>query len=132
MSKEIRQIEFNGKEYPLLMSINVIIDIEDEYGSFENWSALVTPKEGEGALPNMTAIRKFFTLCVNEGIDVENEDAEIKRPFITEKQAGRIMGGLQDSRQVVMDLVVSSTKTGNEEEDTGEAESKNEETTQAN
>ena len=55
---------------------------------------------------------------INEGIDIENETAEIKREFLTEKQIGRIITeiGMSKMTEKVQETVIDSTKKENEEE----------------
>ena len=50
---------------------------------------------------------------INEGIDIENEERDDKKAFITEKQIGRILTeiGLENAIQNVVDLQVKSTET---------------------
>ena len=55
---------------------------------------------------------------INEGIDIENETAETKREFLTEKQVGRIITelGIEKMTEKVQETVIDSTKNENEEE----------------
>jgi len=49
---------------------------------------------------------------INEGIDIENDDTEIKREFVTLKQVGRIITGLGIKKLTdkVQETVIESTK----------------------
>ena len=49
---------------------------------------------------------------LNEGIDIENETAETKQPFLTSKQVGRMLTevGIEDITDDMNGLIVDSTK----------------------
>ena len=50
---------------------------------------------------------------INEGIDIENETAEVKRELLTRKQVGRLVTkmGLQKMAETLNNAVVESTKS---------------------
>ena len=107
-------IEYKGNKYELVFNLNVMEDIQEEYGSVEAWGELV---EAE-AEPKAKDIKYGFTAMLNEGIDIYNEehadDEDFKaRPFFTEKQVGRIVSeiGLFEAAKQLNKTVVDSTKS---------------------
>lgn len=101
-----------GITYPYAYTLNVMENIQNQYGSLKEWADYVEPKNGEEA--NIQAIIWFFTEAINEGIDMENEgksDSE-KRPFVTTKQVGRIITevGIEEAAKQLKKSVVDSTQ----------------------
>lgn len=86
MIDKLTYIETENEKYPVMFSINVFEAIQDQYGSFDNWV-----KEIEKEEPNVKALKFALTEAINEGIDIENEKLNEKRPFLTTKQVGRIL-----------------------------------------
>ena len=74
--------------------------------------------EGKENEVNIGALKFGITEMINEGIDIENETAETKREFLTEKQVGRIITelGIEKMTEKVQETVIDSTKNENEEE----------------
>lgn len=54
---------------------------------------------------------------INEGIDIENENLETKREFLTAKQVGRLITelGIKRLTDKVQETVIESTKKNEEE-----------------
>lgn len=109
-----RHIECNGIVYPLVFNFNVMDKIQEKYGSYEKWGDLTDGKEHE---VNLSALKFAVTEMINEGIDIENENTEVKREFVTTKQAGRIITelGIQKMTGKVQETVIASTKVEEEE-----------------
>ena len=95
--------------------MNVIEKIQNKFGSYEKWGEMTEGKENE---VNIGALKFGITEMINEGIDIENETAETKREFLTEKQVGRIITelGIEKMTEKVQETVIDSTKNENEEE----------------
>lgn len=90
--KDIRkEIVFNNKKYSIVFNLNVMEELQNEYGSLQNW----LNKVGAKTLDNIdiTALKRGLTLMFNEGIDIENDNLpkEEKKLFLTEKQVGRMI-----------------------------------------
>lgn len=104
-------INYKDKEYELVFNLNVMEEIQEQYGSVEAWGELV---EAE-AEPKAKDIKYGFTAMLNEGIDIYNEEhnGEDPRPFFTEKQVGRIISdiGLYEAAKKINKTVVESTKS---------------------
>lgn len=103
------QIEYKGKTYKLYFNLNVMEQIQEEYGTIEEWGKLSDGANGE---VNAKAVIFGITAMINEGIDIENEEkgTDIK-PF-TLKQVGRIITevGIKEATKTLNDTVIESTK----------------------
>ena len=100
-----KHINYKGIDYPLVFNLNVIEKIQGKYGSYEKWGEMTEGKEDE---VNIGALKFGITEMINEGIDIENETAEIKREFLTEKQIGRIITeiGMSKMTEKVQETVI--------------------------
>lgn len=118
-NKKVEKIEksiinHKGLDYELVFNLNVMELIQEEYGSVEAWGELVEA----AAEPKAKDIKYGFTAMINEGIDIYNEDHAddegfIKRPFLTEKQVGRIISeiGIANAAKTLNKTVIDSTKS---------------------
>ena len=106
-----QEFEYQGKKYVLAFNLNTMADIEDKYGSIAKWGEMVDASNIEKV--NISALRYGLMCMINEGIDIENENNGTHEPFITEKQAGRIILALtaKDVAEKMNDIVVESVKT---------------------
>lgn len=98
----------DGTKYPLIFTLNVMEDIQDKYGSLEEWMALIKAKE-----PSIKALKFGLGSMLNEGLEIENETAETKREMLNAKQVGRIITqlGITAVAGKIGENVVASTKT---------------------
>lgn len=114
MINTIKHFKYKDTEYPLAFTMNVLEGIQDKYGSYEKWGDMTDGKEQE---VNIGALKFGITEMINEGIDIENEDLENKREFLTSKQVGRIITELGMSKMTsrVQEVVIESTKQDEEE-----------------
>lgn len=113
MQEKIKHITVNEIEYPLVFNLNVMEKIQDRYETIEKWGELTDGKEQE---VNIKALKYGILEMINEGIDIENENVETKRTFITDKQVGRIITelGIEKIAKDVQETVIESTKDDNE------------------
>lgn len=113
MQEKIKHINANGIEYPIVFNLNVMEKIQNEYETLEKWGELTDGKERE---IDVKALKFGITEMINEGIDIENEECEVKREYLSEKQVGRIITdiGYQKLANDVQKTVIDSTKTDNE------------------
>ena len=104
------EFEYKGKVYKLMFNLNVMEQIQDEYGSIDKWGKLT---EGENGEPNVKAVKFGFTAMINEGIDIENESLEEPRPLLTTKQVGRLITkmGTENAVTQLNNAIVESTKS---------------------
>ena len=102
-------IKHKGKDYELVFNLNVMEEIQEEYGSVEAWGELVEAS----AEPKAKDVKFGFTAMINEGIDIYNEEHEEQREFLTSKQVGRILSeiGLAEVAQKLNKTVIDSTKS---------------------
>jgi hypothetical protein len=100
------------KEYSAIFNLNVMEQIQNEYGTMQKWGALTDAKSGE---PNAKAIIFGFWAMINEAIDIENEEKGENTPLFTLKQVGRIISraGLQKSATELNNAVIEATKEDN-------------------
>lgn len=113
MQEKIKHINANGTEYPIVFNLNVMELIQEKYGTLEKWGELTDGKERE---IDIKALKFGITEMINEGIDIEDENREIKREFLSEKQVGRIITniGMEKLATDIQQTVIDSTKTDNE------------------
>ena len=113
MQEKIKHINANGTEYPIVFNLNVMELIQEKYGTLEKWGELTDGKERE---IDIKALKFGITEMINEGIDIEDENCEIKREFLSEKQVGRIITniGMEKLATDIQQTVIDSTKTDNE------------------
>jgi hypothetical protein len=102
-------IKYKGNEYELVFNLNVMEEIQEEYGSIEAWSNL-TDAESE---PNMKAVIFGLTAMINEGIEIYNEDHDEDRKTLNHKQVGRMISevGLVEASEQINKTVINSTKS---------------------
>lgn len=111
------EIEYKNKTYHLVFNLNVMQEIQEEYGTIEKWGALTDGTNGE---VNIKALIFGFTRMLNEGIEIENEEngenATQYKPF-TEKQVGRMITeiGLENMTKRLTETVIESTKSDNQQ-----------------
>lgn len=115
MIDKLGKLEVGEVTYPIAFNLNVLENIQESYGTIDEWQDTLIGEEG--SLPNIKCLKWSFTQFINEGIDIENETAEKKRAFVTEKQVGRILGeiGWDKATTNLFGLIASSTSTGDED-----------------
>lgn len=103
------QIEYKGKTYKLYFNLNVMEQIQEEYGTIEKWGELSDGANGE---VNAKAVIFGITAMINEGIDIENDEKGTDIKPLTLKQVGRIITeiGLQEATKTLNNTVIESTK----------------------
>ncbi len=102
-------------QYPIAFTLNVMEAAQEKYGTFQKWAEKLS--SGADSV-DIAAIIWTFETAINEGIDIENDDNGTKRPFITKKQAGRIVSslGLSGALSTLQSNVVKATKSDEEED----------------
>lgn len=125
----VKHITVGDKEYPMAYTLNVMEDIQEKFGTIEAWGEALQPEpheDEEGKItkqePKIKDLKWTFTQFINEGIDIENEEKGEKRPFVTEKQVGRLISaiGINKVNQELMRATVESTKAGDNDEEKNE------------
>lgn len=100
------EIKYKDKVYHAYFNLNVMEQIQDEFGTLQAWGDMTTA----GDEPNAKAIITGLMYMINEGIEIDNEENGTKTKPITHKQAGRILTelGLEQTAQQINGLVVDS------------------------
>ena len=101
--------EVDNEKYTLGFNLNVMETIQAKYGSVQKWGRLTDSKKGE---PNAKALIFGFSEMINEAIDIENEENNTEKPFLTLKQVGRIItkAGIQESAKQLNKAITESVK----------------------
>ena len=114
--KEMSEIfQYKDKEYLLVFNLNVLQAVQEEYGSYDKWQALVYPENKKEC--NIKALLFAFKEMINEGIDIKNEENNENTPYFTEKHIGRMLTalGLEKMQDKLLKTVTKSVKSKNEE-----------------
>lgn len=103
------EIQYKEKTYKLIFNLNVMEQIQEEYGSVTEWGE-ITDGENE---PNAKAVIFGFAAMLNEGIDIENEENGTDIKPLTLKQVGRMITevGLTEVTKKLNETVVASTQS---------------------
>ena len=112
--KEISgDIEYKGKAYKLVFNLNVMEQIQDEFGSLDKWGELTDGATGE---VNVKAVKFGFMAMLNEGIDIQNEEEGTDTKPFTLRQVGRMLTeiGIAQATQKVNETVIASTESGDD------------------
>ena len=111
MKDKIVYFETDSKKYPICFNLNVMEEIQEEYGSLSKWGEVVTGEKGSE--PNIKDLKKGLLIMINEAIDIQNEKTDEKQEFLTSKQVGRIISavGIQKAIMQIKELANESTKT---------------------
>lgn len=114
MQDTMKHITSGEVIYPLAFNLNVMEKIQEKYNSYEKWGKMTDGKDSE---INIRALKFGILEMINEGIDIENENQEIKREFVTDKQVGRIITniGTQALAEKMQETVIESTKNDSTE-----------------
>lgn len=104
------KILWRNREFKLVFNLNVMEQIQEEYGSVSAWADKTDATKGE---PDAKAIRFGFCAMLNEGIDIANEENGTNDPPLTLKQVGRILTevGMESAFNQMSNTVIESTKT---------------------
>lgn len=102
-------IQYKDKEFKLVFNLNVMEEIQTEYGSLEKWGDLTSGEDGE---PDAKAVIFGFRAMLNEGIDIDNEENGTDTKPLSMKQVGRIITeyGFANATEKLHKTVVDSTK----------------------
>ena len=108
MRNTIVYIETEKAKYPLVFNLNVMEEIQEQYGSLDNWGALT---QGDGE-PHIKDLKNGIMAMINEGIDIENEDRAEKKTILTRKQVGRVISevGIPYIVEKIKEITIASTK----------------------
>ena len=104
------EIEYKGQKYQLVFNLNVMEQIQEEYGTISKWGELTDGSKGE---VNAKAIKFGLAAMINEGIDISNEENETDIKPFTLSQIGRLLTeiGLVEATQKLNGTVIESTES---------------------
>ena len=117
MKNTIVYIETEKRNIPLVFNLNVMEEIQERYGSLDNWGEL-TKGDGE---PKIKELKTGIMIMMNEGIEIENYNNGTNEPILNEKQVGWIMSevGIEGIVKKIQEVTIASTKI---EDNTGKNE----------
>lgn len=116
-------IEYKDKKYKMVFNLNVMQEIQEEYGSLREWGELTDGKPEEivngkkkeivQGEPNVKALIFGLTTMLNEGIEIDNDENGTNIPPLTKKQVGRMLTevGIKQMTEDMNGLVIESTKS---------------------
>lgn len=110
MKEVSRKFSVNGKEYELVFNLNVMEEIQEEYGTLDKWGALTDGKNKNGEEPDIKALIFGVAAMLNEAIEINNEKTGDKQPLLTRKQVGRLLSetGVDDIQEKMQEVVIAS------------------------
>ena len=109
MKDTIAYIKTEKRKYPIIFNLNVMEEIQEQYGSLDEWGKIT---QGDGEV-KVKDLKVGVTAMINEAIDIENENNGTNEPFVDAKKVGRIMTevGIANVVLAIQDLTVKSTAT---------------------
>lgn len=110
MKENEKTVTYKGKEYKLAFNLNVMEEIQDEYGTFEKWSELTS---GTAQEINIKAVKFAILKTINEGLSIEAEENGTEYTPVTSAFVGRLLTeiGIAEMYKKLQDTVIESTKT---------------------
>ena len=127
-------LEYKGQKYKLVFDINVLEELQQEYGTFQRWIEYMSgdakerktgekttvkgsdgkPVEIELGEPDIKAVKLAYYLVINEGIEIENEETGGNRKPVTMNFVGRMLTELDLGEAVkrLNKLAVESNQGG--------------------
>lgn len=125
MFEGLNRITLSGEKYPIKCDLLVLEKIQEEFGTindFEklilNWESIKIDGEEQkkAKLPSAKAVNFSLPLMINEGIEIENELTEQKRPLVNRKEIIRKVDmRLTDIASLLHDEFAQCFKTKNAE-----------------
>ena len=108
MRNTVVYIKTEKKEYPLAFNLNVMEEIQEAYGSLDEWGR-ITQGAGEAKVKDL---KVGILAMINEAIDMQNEENNTNEPMLTAKQVGRIMTevGIDKIVSAIQEITIASTK----------------------
>jgi len=123
-------LEYKGQKYKLVFNLNVLEEIQQEYGTFAKWLDFITGdvkerKTGdfvetatgeiyEKGEPDIKAVKFAYLHMINEGIDMDNEETGGDKKPVTAKFVGRMFTeiGLDEMVNKLNKLAIESNQGG--------------------
>jgi hypothetical protein len=113
MKEVSKTINYKGRDYKIVFNLNVMEEIQEEYGSLNKWGDLTDGKGSENGETDVKALLFGFRAMLNEGIDIDNEENGTNEPFLTTKKVGRILSdiGIEKANEDINSVVIESVKS---------------------
>jgi hypothetical protein len=112
MLDKMVHIKIGEKEYPITFTLNVMESIQEKYGTIDKWQSNLIERD-ETPIKDVVWI---FQELLNEAIDIENDDREVKLPKLEHKQVARIITSLGVVKAVRLIFETVSNAMPKEEE----------------
>ena len=105
------KLQYKDKELTYVFNLNVMEQIQEQYGTVAKWAELTDPTTHEC---DVKALKVGFTFMLNEAIDMENEANGTNIPFYSTKQVGRILTaiGVDAATRSITETVINSVQSG--------------------
>lgn len=105
------EIQTNGRTYRFVFNLNVMEEIQAEYGTLDKWGELTDGSNGE---VDAHALIFGFTAMMNEAIEISNDENGTDEKLLTPKQVGRIVTeyGLSKATRQMNETIIQSTESG--------------------
>ena len=112
MKNTVVYIETEKKNYPLIFNLNVMEEIQEQYGSLDQWGKLTENPDGA----DVKVLKFGIMAMINEAIDIENEENGTNEPMLDSKQVGRILSkvGIDKVFKKIHEITIASTKNEDE------------------
>ena len=113
MKDTVVYIETEDKKYPLVFNLNVMEEIQEQYGSVKRWGEITANPDGA----DIKVLKFGIMAMLNEAIDIENEENGTNEPMLDAKQVGRILSkvGIKKVFEKIHEITIASTKSEGEE-----------------
>ena len=108
MKNTIVYLETEKRNYPIVFNLNVMEEIQDQYGTLDRWGELT---QGDGE-PKVKDLKNGILAMINEGIEIENEENGTNNPLLTAKQIGRVMTevGIATIVEKIKEITIASAQ----------------------
>lgn len=98
------------QQYTMIFNLNVMQEIQEEFGSIKKWGELTDGTAGE---VNVKALIFGLMAMINESIEIDNDEKEQNVPLLTRKQVGRLISkvGIDKATHQVNQAFIEGTKS---------------------
>ena len=107
----------------LAFNLNVMAEIQSEYGSVQAWVGLLEDDSDNpirGGEPDMKAFLTGFTLMLNEGVGIENDENSGEKIDYNRRQVGRMI--TKWGKDEVQKAMASAMSTATDDGETSKKE----------
>ena len=110
MKNKVNYIETADRKYPICFNLNVLEEIQEQYGSMKAWGEAVQPSDNSE--PTIKVLKSGLVAMINEAIDIENEQNGTNDAPVTSKQVGWIISevGLGVIVEKIKELTASANR----------------------